>query len=64
MYDWLAHKIAAEYALSADWDNRWRTGGSVEELCEEAHISSEWIFNGIQRFVDDRDDRLQRLQVK
>jgi len=62
MHDWLAHKIAEEYAISSDWDNRWRTGGSVEEVCEEAHISPEWIFKGIERFVADRSQRLGRLR--
>ena len=62
MYDWLAHKVAVEYALSSDWDNRWRTGGSVDELCEEAHISPEWIFRGIKRFAEERELRLERLQ--
>ena len=62
MYDWLAHKVAVEYALSADWDNRWRTGGTVDELCDEAHISPEWIFKGIKRFAEERSARLERLQ--
>ncbi|MCF7798111.1 MAG: transketolase [Lentisphaeria bacterium] len=62
MHDWLSNKIAEEYAISSDWDNRWRTGGSVEEVCEEAHISPDWIFKGIQRFVNDRDQRLGRLR--
>jgi len=62
MHDWLAHKIAEEYAISSDWDNRWRTGGSVEEVCEEAHISPDWIFKGIERFVGDRSQRLGRLR--
>lgn len=62
MHDWLSNKMAEEYAISSDWDDRWRTGGSVEEVCEEAHISPEWIFKGIQRFVNDRDQRLGRLR--
>lgn len=63
MHDWIYSKISEEYALSSDWDNRWRTGGSIEELCEEAHISPDWIFKGIQKFAKDRDQRLKRIKA-
>ena len=62
MHDWLFNKIAEEYALSADWDNRWRTGGTVDEVLEEAHLSKEWILKGIERFVRERNERLGRLR--
>jgi transketolase len=64
MHDWLFNKVAEEYALSADWDNRWRTGGTVEDVLEEAHLSEKWILEGIMRFVSDRDDRLKRIQAE
>ena len=28
---------------------------------EEAHLSQDWLLKGIQRFVDERDDRLARI---
>ncbi len=62
MHDWIYTKISEEYAMSSDWDNRWRTGGSVEELCEEAHISPEWLFRGIEKFVREREQRLKRFK--
>ena len=40
MHDWLFNPLAEEYALSSDWDNRWRTGGNLEEVIDEAHLSS------------------------
>jgi hypothetical protein len=55
---------AEEYALSADWENRWRTGGTVAELLEEAHFSPKWLLDGIERFVRARDVRLGRLQAE
>ncbi|UCE06946.1 MAG: transketolase [bacterium] len=61
MHDWIYTKFSEEYAMSSDWDNRWRTGGSVEELCEEAHISPGWLFKGIERFVRERPKRLKRI---
>lgn len=62
MHDWLFNKIAEEYSLSADWDNRWRTGGTVEEVLEEARLSPYWILEGIRRFVKDREKRLERIE--
>jgi transketolase len=60
MTDWLANRVAAEYALTPDWDDRWRTGGSVDEIIDEAHLSPQWILAGIERFVRDREQRLKR----
>ncbi len=62
MHDWLFNKIADEYALSSDWDNRWRTGGDLSEVIDEAHLSPKWVLEGIQRFAGDRDRRIRRLR--
>jgi transketolase len=62
MHDWIFNKVAEEYALSADWDNQWRTGGTVEDVLEEAHLSPDWIMKGIEKFAADREQRLERLQ--
>jgi transketolase len=61
MHDWLSSKVAEAYAMSSDWDNRWRTGGSVEELKKEAHIDPDSLLEGIKRFATDREKRLSRL---
>ena len=58
MYDWMFNDLAAEYALSSDWDDRWRTGGTLDELIDEAHLSPRWVLAGIERFVRDRESRL------
>ena len=63
MHDWLFNKVAEEYAMSSDWDDRWRTGGTVEEVLEEAHLSPEWVLMGIERFVAERSKRLEKLQA-
>lgn len=63
MHDWLPHKIAEEYAMSSDWDGRWRTGGNVEELKVEAKIDPASLWAGIERFAKERKQRLARLSV-
>jgi transketolase len=60
---WLDGPLAAEYSLSADWDDRWRTGGSFDEVIEEAHLDRCHILEGIERFVRERDTRVRRLQT-
>jgi transketolase len=49
--------------MGADWDDRWRTGGSVDEVMDEAHLTTRHILEGIGRFVRDRESRLQRLHA-
>jgi transketolase len=62
MQDWLFNKVADDYALSSDWDNRWRTGGTLEEVLDEAGLSPEQILKGLGRFVAERKERLSRLE--
>ena len=61
MRDWAAGDEVEAYSLSADWDDRWRTGGSLDEVIEEAHLDAEHILAAIERFVRDREARLARL---
>ena len=47
--------------MSSDFDDRWRTGGSVEEVKREAHLDPASLLAGIERFAKDRAQRLSRL---
>ena len=55
MRDWASGPVVDAYSLGADWDDRWRTGGSVDEVIEEAHLDQGHILAGIERFVRDRE---------
>ena len=61
MHDWIFNDLAEEYALSADWDDRWRTGGTLEEVLDEARLTPEWVLKGLTRFAEEREWRLERL---
>jgi transketolase len=61
MRDWTYNPLADEYAMSSDHDNRWRTGGRLEDVIEEAHLDPVHLMAGIERFVADREQRLARL---
>lgn len=63
MHDWIFNPLAEGYSLSSDWDDRWRTGGTLEEVIDEAHLSPRFLVEGIERFVQDRAKRLQQLRV-
>jgi transketolase len=60
---WIANDVSREYAMTSDWDNRWRTGGTVDEVIEEAHLDPEHLLEGIERFVRDKDKRRKRLCI-
>lgn len=62
MHDWIYNKENETYALSSDWDNRWRTGGTVDEVLEEAHLTPAWILQGLERFAGERKERLRRMK--
>jgi transketolase len=62
MRDWADGPLVREYSLSSDWDDRWRTGGSVAEVMEEAHLDDARILAALERFAADRPDRLRRLR--
>jgi len=64
MQDWASGPLVREYSLSSDWDDRWRTGGSVDEVIAEAHLSAPDILAAIQRFAADRPSRLARLRAE
>ncbi len=64
MRDWADDPIVRDYSLSADWDDRWRTGGSVDEVIEEAHLDPGHILEAIERFVRERPDRLGRFRSR
>ena len=63
MADWMFNEVAQEYALCSDRDDRWRTGGTVEEVIEEAGLSPAQVLAGMERFARERGLRLGRQQA-
>ncbi len=63
MREWVDGPVAEEYSLSADWDDRWRTGGTVDEVMREAHLDPEHIVGAIERYARDREARHARLRA-
>ncbi|MCA8968552.1 MAG: transketolase [Planctomycetes bacterium] len=49
--DWILDRRLEEYAMTPDFDNRWRTGGSVDDVVEESHLDPAHLKEGILRFV-------------
>ncbi|ANM32442.1 transketolase [Acidobacteria bacterium Mor1] len=62
--DWVENSVVADYSMTSDFDDRWRTGGSVDEVIDEAHLSSKHILEGITKFAREREQRLSRLKER
>ena len=62
MKDWTFNHLAENYSLSADWNNQWLTGGTLEEVVDEAHLSQDWILSGIEKFVNSKEERMKTFQ--
>jgi transketolase len=62
MTDFVEGPIAKEYSLSSDFDDRWRTGGTVDEVMDEAHLGPGHILDAITRYAADREARHARLR--
>ncbi|HTX26593.1 MAG TPA: hypothetical protein VME19_06205 [Streptosporangiaceae bacterium] len=62
MRDWADGPLVREYSLSSDWDDRWRTGGSVSEVIAEAHLDEAHILAALERFAAERPDRLRAVR--
>ena len=52
--------LTEEYTLASDHDDRWRTGGLEPDIIAEAKLDPESIYQGVKRFVDERESRLGR----
>ena len=62
MTDFVEGPVAKDYSLSSDWDDRWRTGGTVDEVMDEAHLGPGHILAAIERYAADREARHARLR--
>ncbi len=62
MRDWVSGPVSVEYSLASDADRRWRTGGTVDEVLDEAGLGPDQILGAIERYAADREPRLRRLR--
>jgi len=63
MGNWTKTPVVKEYSLSADWDNRWRSGGTLDDVIDEAHLGARWQLEAIVKFAKERPVRIKNLQV-
>jgi len=52
--------LTDEYSLTSDWDNQWLSGGTEDDVIKEAHLDKDSIFDAVQRFAADHEERLSR----
>jgi transketolase len=58
MWLWTANRASYDYAMGPDHDQRWRTGGSVDEIIAEAKLDPSSLQEGLSRFVAEYDTRM------
>ncbi len=58
-----AGPLTDEYSLTSDQENVWLTGGSEADVIAEAHLDTESIFKGVQRFANERLQRIDRQKA-
>ena len=62
MHNWISNKIVETYSMSPDHDNKWRTGGSVDEIVAESRLDEKSVLDGIKKFANERLSRLELIQ--
>ncbi len=62
MRNWIVNTVVTKYSISPDYDNQWRTGGSVNQIIKESKLDSSSILQGIMKFTSDRSKRLSYLR--
>ena len=62
MHNWTANKVVENYSMSPDYDNRWRTGGSVDEIIAESKLDGKSVIDGIRKFAVERSNRLELIK--
>ena len=61
MHNWISNKTVKKYSMSPDHDNKWRTGGSVDNIITESKLDPRSLLNGIKVFAVDKESRLSKI---
>ena len=62
MEKWIANRFVAAYSMAPDYDNRWRSGGTLDQIIIESKLDPSSIWVGINRFATERSKRLESLK--
>jgi transketolase len=62
MYNWTTNKVVESYSMSPDFDNKWRTGGSLNEIITESKLDEKSVMEGIKKFANERSSRLELIK--
>jgi len=55
--------LTLEYTLASDHDDEWRTGGLEPDVIAEAKLDCASILAGVQRFAEDREERMAKQRA-
>ena len=54
MNNWISNPTVKKYSMFPDFDNRLRTGGSLDKIIEESQLDTESILSRIKKFAKER----------
>jgi len=61
MHNWISNKTVEKYSMSPDYDDKWRTGGSVDQIINESKLDPRSLLKGIKVFAGDRESRMSKI---
>ena len=62
MGKWIVNRFVSAYSMAPDYDNRWRSGGTLDQIIIESKLDPSSIWVGINRFSNERSKRLESLK--
>ena len=62
MEKWIVNRFVLAYSMAPDYDNRWRSGGTLDQIIIESKLDPSSIWVGINRFSNERSKRLESLK--
>ena len=62
MEKWIMNRFVASYSMAPDYDNRWRSGGTLDQIVIESKLDPTSIWDGINRFANERSKRLKSIK--
>ena len=54
IYYVILNPMVKKYSMSPDFDNRWITGGSLDQIIEESQLDTGSILSRIKKFAKER----------
>ena len=62
MKKWIKSHFVESYSMAPDFDDRWRSGGTLDQIIAESRLDPSNIWDGIKCFASERSKRLESMK--